>query len=84
MGVRMAFGSDLLGENHCHQLEGLILQGEVQGAASALAAATAAAAELFQLEGKVGSSPFYPIGIKGVPRYTGTTRAMLSPKCYEW
>mmetsp|Transcript_14002 Transcript_14002/g.29922 ORF Transcript_14002/g.29922 Transcript_14002/m.29922 type:complete len:641 (-) Transcript_14002:499-2421(-) len=54
MGVRMAFGSDLLGENHCHQLEGMILQGKATSPASVLAHATAAAADLFQMEGKVG------------------------------
>mmetsp|Transcript_9200 Transcript_9200/g.15792 ORF Transcript_9200/g.15792 Transcript_9200/m.15792 type:complete len:613 (+) Transcript_9200:457-2295(+) len=54
MGVRICYGSDLLGEHHCYQLEGLILQSQAQSACSVLAAATSSCAELFQLEGKVG------------------------------
>ena len=52
--VRMAYGSDLLGDMHRRQLEGFKLLGEIMPSQEVLHAATIGAAELLRMEGKIG------------------------------
>jgi imidazolonepropionase-like amidohydrolase len=54
-GVRMAFGSDLLGESQRHQSEEFALRAEVLGAAEAIRAATTHAAFVLNMEGRLGT-----------------------------
>jgi imidazolonepropionase-like amidohydrolase len=54
-GVRMAFGSDLLGESHRLQNEEFRIRAEVLGNAAAIRAATATAAELLRMTGRLGA-----------------------------
>ncbi|MFF1832151.1 amidohydrolase family protein [Paenarthrobacter sp. NPDC058040] len=53
-GVKMAFGSDLLGGMHRHQNEQFRLLGKVQPAIDAIRAATTTAALLLEREGQIG------------------------------
>jgi imidazolonepropionase-like amidohydrolase len=54
-GVRMAFGSDLLGESQRHQSEEFALRARVLGAAEAIRAATTHAAFVLNMEGRLGT-----------------------------
>ena len=53
-GVKMAFGSDLLGGMHRHQNEQFRLLGKVQPAIDAIRSATTTAALLLEREGELG------------------------------
>ena len=53
-GVKMAFGSDLLGGMHRHQNEQFRLLGKVQPAIDAIRSATTTAAQLLGREGEIG------------------------------
>jgi imidazolonepropionase-like amidohydrolase len=53
-GVRMAFGSDLLGETHVRQSEEFAIRARVLPARDILAAATTEAARLIRMEGRLG------------------------------
>ena len=53
-GVKMAFGPDLLGELHRYQLSEFALRGEVLSPAEMLAGATVIAAELMNMDGRLG------------------------------
>lgn len=53
-GVKMAFGSDLLGGMHRHQNEQFRLLGKVQPAIDAIRSATTTAAQLLEREGELG------------------------------
>lgn len=53
-GVKMAFGTDLLGSMQAHQSEEFRIRGQVQPAADILRSATVVAAELLGLQGEVG------------------------------
>jgi imidazolonepropionase-like amidohydrolase len=53
-GVKMAFGSDLLGGMHRHQNEQFRLLGKVQPAIDAIRSATTTAAQLLGREGQIG------------------------------
>ena len=53
-GVNLAFGTDLLGAMHEHELTEFALRGEVQPAADVLRAATVNAAKLLRMEGQLG------------------------------
>ncbi len=53
-GLRMAYGSDLLGEMHEHQSGEFALRARVLPAIEVLRSATTYAAELLRLEGKLG------------------------------
>lgn len=54
VGVKMGFGSDLLGESHTHQSEELKIRSEIVGNLEALRSATTVAAEIIQQAGKLG------------------------------
>jgi imidazolonepropionase-like amidohydrolase len=54
VGVKMGFGSDLLGESHIHQSEELKIRADIVGNLEALRSATTVAAEILQREGKLG------------------------------
>lgn len=54
VGVRMGYGSDLLGELHVHQSEELRLRAEIVGNLEALRSATTVAAEILQRSGELG------------------------------
>jgi len=54
-GVRIAFGSDLLGGMHPHQAHEFRIRGQVQPALEVLRSATTIAAELLNLPGEVGT-----------------------------
>jgi imidazolonepropionase-like amidohydrolase len=54
-GVRMAFGSDLLGESQRLQSDEFALRAQVLGAAEAIRAATTHAAFLLNMEGRLGT-----------------------------
>ncbi|MDR8414068.1 amidohydrolase family protein [Nonomuraea sp. 3-1Str] len=54
-GVRLAFGTDLLGGMHRHQSHEFRLRGEVQRPLDVLRAATAGAAELVGMAGEIGT-----------------------------
>lgn len=53
-GVRIAYGTDLLGSMHRHQSNEFALRARVQSADSIIRSATATAAELFGLSGEIG------------------------------
>jgi imidazolonepropionase-like amidohydrolase len=53
-GVKIAFGTDLLGDMQRHQLSEFSIRSEVQSATDIIRSATTCAAELFKLEGKIG------------------------------
>ncbi|SFH72188.1 Imidazolonepropionase [Collimonas sp. OK307] len=54
VGVKMGFGSDLLGESHVHQSEELKIRAGLVGTLDALQSATTVAAEILQREGALG------------------------------
>jgi len=54
-GVKIVYGTDLLGVSHRRQLGEFALRGEVQTPADVIRGATTLAAELFNLTGKVGT-----------------------------
>ena len=54
-GVKMAFGTDLLGGMHRHQNEQFRLLGKVQPAIDAIRSATTTAARLLEREGQLGA-----------------------------
>ena len=54
-GVRMAYGSDLLGESQRLQSDEFALRARVLGAAEAIRAATTHAAHLLKMEGRLGT-----------------------------
>ena len=54
-GVRMAFGTDLLGESHRLQGEEFRIRAGVLGNRAAIRSATVTAAELLRMEGKLGA-----------------------------
>lgn len=53
-GVRMVFGTDLLGPMHRHQLLEFKIRSEFQTPAEIIRSATLTAAQLFQMEGEIG------------------------------
>ena len=53
-GVRIAFGTDLLGEMHAMQMLEFNLRAEVQAPIDIIRAATVTAAELFNMAGEIG------------------------------
>jgi imidazolonepropionase-like amidohydrolase len=53
-GVRMAYGTDLLGTMHRRQLDEFSLRGAVMPAADVIRSATCVAADLFKLTGEIG------------------------------
>lgn len=53
-GVKIVYGTDLLGQMHRHQLNEFTLRSEVQGPADLIRSATTNAAELFRMEGEIG------------------------------
>ncbi|WP_169569398.1 metal-dependent hydrolase family protein [Sneathiella limimaris] len=53
-GVKMVFGTDLLGAMHKHQLNEFRIRSQFQKPADLIRSATLTAAELFQMEGKIG------------------------------
>ncbi len=53
-GVKMAYGTDLLGPMHRHQLREFAIRGEIQKPIDVIRSATINAAELFQMSGEVG------------------------------
>ncbi len=54
VGLKMAFGTDLLGELHRYQLSEFALRGEVLSPGEMLAGATVVAAELMNMDGEIG------------------------------
>lgn len=53
-GVKMVYGTDLLGSMHRHQLLEFALRGQIQKPIDVIRAATINAAELFQMTGEIG------------------------------
>lgn len=53
-GVKMAYGTDLLGELHPYQSDEFIIRSEILSAADILRSATTVAAELLRMDGKLG------------------------------
>lgn len=53
-GVKMAFGTDLLGELHKHQSEEFLIRAEALSTLDVLRSATNLGAELLRMEGKLG------------------------------
>jgi imidazolonepropionase-like amidohydrolase len=53
-GVKMAFGSDLLGESHVHQSGEFSIRARVLSAHEVICSATSVAAEVIRMEGKLG------------------------------
>ena len=53
-GVKLVYGSDLLGAMHRRQLTEFALRGEIQRPIDVIRAATVNAASLFQMEGEIG------------------------------
>jgi imidazolonepropionase-like amidohydrolase len=53
-GVKVAYGTDLLGVMHRHQLQEFAIRGEVQTPIEIIRAATIYAAELFRMSGEIG------------------------------
>ena len=53
-GVKLAYGTDLLGVMHRHQSREFSLRGEVQAPLDVIRAATINAADLFGMEGEIG------------------------------
>ena len=54
-GVKIAYGTDLLGDMHRRQLSEFTLRGQVQTPAEILRSATSTAARLLNMEGQVGT-----------------------------
>lgn len=54
-GVKMVYGTDLLGPMHKHQLLEFRLRGEFQPPADVIRGATSNAAELLQMDGEIGA-----------------------------
>lgn len=54
-GVRLGFGTDLLGEFHVHQAEEFVLRARVERPHEVLRAATAGNAEMIGLAGRIGT-----------------------------
>jgi len=54
VGVKMGYGSDLLGESHRHQSEELRVRAEIVGNLEALRSATTVSAEIVQHAGRLG------------------------------
>jgi len=54
VGVKMGYGSDLLGESHRHQSEELRIRADIVGNLEALRSATTVSAEIIQHAGKLG------------------------------
>lgn len=54
-GVRIAFGSDLLGDMHRHQSQEFAIRSQVQTSAQVLASATTVGAQLLGREGELGT-----------------------------
>ncbi len=53
-GVKMAYGTDLLGELHQHQSEEFLIRASALPALEVLRSATTVAAELLRMEGRLG------------------------------
>ncbi|KAK3288801.1 hypothetical protein CYMTET_3738 [Cymbomonas tetramitiformis] len=53
-GVKIAYGTDLLGDMHRHQLTEIAIRSQVQPAEAIIRSATCIAAELLGMEGKLG------------------------------
>jgi imidazolonepropionase-like amidohydrolase len=53
-GVSLAFGTDLLGPMHRHQLDEFAIRGEIQKPIDVIRSATINAARLFNMEGQIG------------------------------
>ena len=53
-GIKMAFGTDLVGELRVHQSEGLLAFGQILSSAEVIRCATIVAAEVLRMEGKLG------------------------------
>jgi imidazolonepropionase-like amidohydrolase len=54
-GVKLVYGTDLLGAMHRYQLDEFGIRGEVLEPAAVIRSATSVAAELFRLEGEIGA-----------------------------
>ena len=54
-GLTMAYGTDLLGDMHCHQSEEFVIRGQVLPAQEVIASATHNAAKLLRMEGLIGT-----------------------------
>lgn len=54
-GLTMAYGTDLLGDMHCHQSEEFVIRGQVLPAHEVIASATHHAAKLLCMEGSIGA-----------------------------
>jgi imidazolonepropionase-like amidohydrolase len=54
VGVKLVYGTDLLGAMHRHQLDEFAIRGEVLTPLDVIRSATTTAAELFRLEGEIG------------------------------
>ncbi len=54
VGVKMGFGSDLLGESHPHQSEELRVRADIVGNLDSIRSATTVAAEILMRSGKLG------------------------------
>jgi imidazolonepropionase-like amidohydrolase len=54
VGVRMAYGSDLLGPSHSHQSEELRIRSQLIGNLETLRSATVVAADVLQRTGQLG------------------------------
>ncbi|MGQ3030542.1 MAG: amidohydrolase family protein, partial [Ferrovibrionaceae bacterium] len=53
-GVKIVYGTDLLGQMHKHQLREFAIRGEVQPAIEVIRGATTIAADLLQMRGEIG------------------------------
>jgi imidazolonepropionase-like amidohydrolase len=53
-GVKLVYGTDLLGAMHRHQLDEFAIRGEVLKPVDVIRSATSVAAELFRMEGQIG------------------------------
>ena len=53
-GVKIVFGSDLLGTMHERQSEEFLIRGEIQKPIDVIRSATTIAADLFQMSGEIG------------------------------
>jgi imidazolonepropionase-like amidohydrolase len=54
LGVKLVYGTDLLGAMHRHQLDEFAIRGEVLKPLEVIRSATVTAAELFRREGEIG------------------------------
>ena len=54
VGVKLVYGTDLLGPMHRHQLDEFAIRGEVLKPLDVIRSATTTAAELFRLQGDIG------------------------------